>query len=464
MSEEYATPEVLIVGAGLGGIMLGILLEQIGIPYRIFERATKLKPLGSVMTLGPTILPIFEQLGLLDDIIKISLPCKSLDMYNPQLNKIGSIDLSPHKDTGGYENYLFARPRLYELMLNHIPPEKLTMGKKILRIEEKDSRVVIHCADGTRCEGDILVGADGAYSGVRQSLYKTMNEKGILPKSDLENLSIGFVSMVGVSTPPNPEKFPQMSDGIAHYSNVLGKDTRSWGVFAVPDNQVCFVIAQQLSQAEAQEQQFRNSEWGPEANDAMLKEFYDMPCPWGGKMGEFFDATPKELISKVYLEEKLFKTWYHGRTVLIGDGAVNAMQDAVVLANCLYSMKDSSQGSITGAYKEYYKQRFERSEVQFERSSAMSKTISGQTWSARLIRSVLLNYLPKSALQVSFNKTFEYKPQIAWLPLAEAPSKVRAIPQEGERKPLSEERKVKAFITSQMQIRDYIDEAQAVAI
>lgn len=37
-------------------------------------------------------------------------------------------------------------------------------------------------------------------------------------------------------------------------------------------------------------------------------------------MGEIMDDTPKELISKVFLEEKVFKTWYHGRTVLIGDG------------------------------------------------------------------------------------------------------------------------------------------------
>jgi hypothetical protein len=75
-----------------------------------------------------------------------------------------------------------------------------------------------------------------------------------------------------------------------------------------------------MSAVEAKEQQFRNSEWGPEANDAMLKEFSDLSHPWGGKMGDIFDATPKNLISKVYLEEKLFKTWHSGRVVLAGDG------------------------------------------------------------------------------------------------------------------------------------------------
>jgi hypothetical protein len=37
---------VLIVGAGLGGILLGALLEKCDIPYIIFERATTVKPLG----------------------------------------------------------------------------------------------------------------------------------------------------------------------------------------------------------------------------------------------------------------------------------------------------------------------------------------------------------------------------------------------------------------------------------
>jgi len=52
----------------------------------------------------------------------------------------------------------------------------------------------------------------------------------------------------------------------------------------------------------------------------MIKEFYDRPNPYGGIMGDFIDATPPEMISKVFLEHKLFTTWHHGRAVLIGDG------------------------------------------------------------------------------------------------------------------------------------------------
>lgn len=39
-------PTVLIVGAGLGGVTLGLILEAAGIPYAIYEKATTVKPLG----------------------------------------------------------------------------------------------------------------------------------------------------------------------------------------------------------------------------------------------------------------------------------------------------------------------------------------------------------------------------------------------------------------------------------
>lgn len=58
----------------------------------------------------------------------------------------------------------------------------------------------------------------------------------------------------------------------------------------------------------------------------MCKEVRDFPIPGGGQTGELrtmgvlIDKTPKHLISKVMLEEKVFGTWYHQRTVLLGDG------------------------------------------------------------------------------------------------------------------------------------------------
>lgn len=78
----------------------------------------------------------------------------------------------------------------------------------------------------------------------------------------------------------------------------------------------------QLDRATAKDMMFRNSEWGPEANKDMIQEIYNFPVKQGGVLGDLIDATDKDMISKVYVEEKLFQTWTHGRTALIGDGKI----------------------------------------------------------------------------------------------------------------------------------------------
>ncbi|KAF9967484.1 hypothetical protein BGZ65_013033, partial [Modicella reniformis] len=101
-------------------------------------------------------------------------------------------------------------------------------------------------------------------------------------------------------------------------------------------------------------------------------------------LGDLIDASEPETISRVFLESKLYETWYHGRTVLIGDaahkmppsagqGAVNAMEDAVVLANCLYEISDGQQAitpeKITQAFKNYRDQRYSHAKYQVENST-----------------------------------------------------------------------------------------------
>lgn len=92
--------------------------------------------------------------------------------------------------------------------------------------------------------------------------------------------------------------------------------------FTIPDNKICWLYTVQLS-AGSPDERFSNSEWGPEATQAMCDKIRHIKAPFGRTMGDLIDVTPKDSMSKVMLEEKLFQTWYHGRTVLIGDGKDN---------------------------------------------------------------------------------------------------------------------------------------------
>ncbi|KAF9403867.1 hypothetical protein BGX21_008433, partial [Mortierella sp. AD011] len=382
-------PTVLIIGAGLAGLMLGATLESANIPYHILERASELRSLGSAIALSGNVFPAMEQLGIYEELKSVSLPHYSIDFYDKRLNPLGSKYAKEHKIISGYDMLITARPKLYDILRRRVPAYKISMGKKVLRTSESDSRVTVYCSDNTIYECSILVGADGAYSAVRQSMYKKLDEQGKLPSSDREGFSIGYINMVGVSYPPNPEKYPILNDKSRSYFRVtVGDDDESCCLVTGPDNLICWGIQLQIPEAKAREQHFRNSEWGPESIDGMLNQFADFPCAFGGVMKDLFDSTSKNLISKVFLEEKVFQTWYHGRSVLIGDachkllpgagqGANTAMKDAIVLANCIYNMKSISDKGVKDVFANYYRQRYPEAESMTKTSAIYTKVMYG---------------------------------------------------------------------------------------
>ncbi|KAG0099231.1 hypothetical protein BGZ93_008616 [Podila epicladia] len=423
------SPFVLIAGAGLGGLTLALLLEQANINYAVFERAAKVKPLGAAIAMTPNILPIFQQLGLLDELLRFCIPGKDLNVYRENMTRIGSIEGEYYKKITGYDTVFFWRPALYDWLLSKIPASKIHMGKKILAIQQSEEGVKMRCSDNTGYMGDIIIGADGAYSGVRQSLYKQLDQQGLLPEEDRKEMPMTYVCMVGTTKSLDPEKYPELKDPHSHFSTVLGKGkphSISWGVML------------QLGDKASADMMFRNSEWGPEANKSMLDEIYNFPIKNGGILGDLIEATDKDLISKVYVEEKLFQTWNHGRVALMGDGAVSAMQDAVVLANCLYDIEEVTQENIEAALADYRAQRIGHVTVQVNMSKTMGKVMFGQKWNERLMRNIMYN-MPKWLQSKAHLQAAAYRPNIAFLPPVPNTTNLKLEPQKPSKRYMREQ-------------------------
>ncbi|KAF8979484.1 hypothetical protein BGZ52_004854 [Haplosporangium bisporale] len=428
--EEWANlekPKVLIIGAGIGGLMLGNFLEKGGIPYAIYERAKEVKPLGSVMALGSTFGPLFQQIGILDDFKAIGKPNTGLQFLDEDLNPLFLMDFSSRPRNCGAEHYLVARPDLYDLLLRQIPKEKIHMNKKVLNFMQNDDGVMIRCHDNQTHHGDILVGADGAYSAVRQHLYKELKSKNLLPASDDVPLPFSCVCLVGQTEVLDPEEFPELNLPYSKFNTILGRNQFSWVRATTKQNTVCWIVTQFLTkESSKQNDAFRNSEWGPEAAEAMCNEVRHFKMPGGkdGKVmtvGDYIDRTPKHLISKVTLEEKVFQTWYGGRTVLIGDachklnpaggaGAVTTIQDAATLANWICTLQSKKASEIEDSFKEYHAERYPLVKAAYE-SSKIFNHVGGKMASAR----PQLSFLPlvkdtglaKPMPQASLDKTLE---------------------------------------------------------
>ncbi|KAF9347901.1 hypothetical protein BGX26_000659 [Mortierella sp. AD094] len=441
VSRDGKTPHVMIVGAGLAGLLLAILLDRINVPYEIYERSDEVRPLGGAMSLNANILPALEQLSLLEDLKKVTYPSLTFNIYTGNMEKIAKLGGDEETiEAIGYENYLFSRPKFYALLLSRVPAKRIHYKKKVMSIAHNKEGAMIRCSDGTTYHGDILVGADGAYSGVRQGLYKLLKSDGQLPEPDTKALSKGYICMVGTTIPVDPEKYPCISNPTALSYQMIGEGTpHSWSFMTVPNNQICWNVVKQLGSAESEDERFRNSEWGPDSNEAMIKEVRDFRVPTG-TLGDLIDATPKESISRVFLEDKLFETWNHGRTVLIGDachkllpssgqGAVNAMQDSVILANCIYELRSVAENDVAEALRDFKEQRYPHVKDQYKASQMSAKLLYGQTIYEKVLRKVVLNYMPKSIQRKSMTKDLAYRPQASFLPQVPKRGTLDVLPQ-----------------------------------
>ncbi|KAF9176704.1 hypothetical protein BGZ51_009802, partial [Haplosporangium sp. Z 767] len=292
-------PHVLIVGGGIGGLTLSILLEHAKIPYTILERSAHVRLLGSAIALGPGVLPLFEQLGLLEEIQKHSRPVARGVVWSEKLIPIMDLDHTSTRKRYGHLTRVIARPKLYQILLSKVPAGKMHMGKKVVSLQQDCSSlastqqqqqypVVVSCADGSQYCGDILVGADGAHSITRRLIYQQIEDDyataavaaGIsdtsakfhnmplplaftsatsatpsivepLPASDKEKLQFTSTCLVGQTRSGlDISKFRFVSGPECKVGSIIGDHKPfSWSVFGMPDDSICWMVTEHLGEA-----------------------------------------------------------------------------------------------------------------------------------------------------------------------------------------------------------------------
>ncbi|KAG0255775.1 hypothetical protein DFQ27_006077 [Actinomortierella ambigua] len=432
---------VLIVGAGIGGLLAAALLERANISYTVLERAKEVKALGSAIALSANILPVFEQLGIYEEFRSLSTSVLHGIVKDEAGKVVSDSDYTMLEERYGYGSYVCSRPALHELLLRQVPDHKVLFNKRVLSIQQMEDGVSVRAADNTTYQGHILVGADGAYSSVRQSLYKHMKDIGKLPKGDDEDLPFSTVCLVGTSGPMPPEMCVQSPGGDCRYECSITKDTPVLvAQFLLPDYTVPWMVNHYIGDtATRNEERFRNSEWGPEAVDQMINEVSHLKAPFGGTIGDYIKNTPSHLISKVLLEEKMFETWYHDRTVLLGDachkmfpaagqGAVNAMQDAVVLVNVLYNMPSDRPADILKAFKIYKEERYQYAKMSYESSIQFGELVKTGV-RADAMRFMFRNMLPRFLWIKQLDTMLRHRPQVSFLPFVEPKGIAQPLPQ-----------------------------------
>ncbi|KAG0059874.1 hypothetical protein BGZ89_012730 [Linnemannia elongata] len=435
-------PKVLIAGGGLGGLSLGMLLQQTDIPYEIFERATEPKALGSAIALSAATDALFKQCNIYDEFVSLGKKTLALQVIANEQRRVDyKMDFSAQEEILGAIGHVIARPALHDLLFRQIPKDRMHMGKRILSTDDQgDKGITVTFSDGTVASGDILIGADGAYSAVRQNLFKRLKAQNKLPAADDVPLPYSTVCLVGQTRPLDPAVFPHLLQDDCQFINTLGENKPwAWITLTTQQGTVCWSIIRFVEESKTSVDDKNNNptvdqEWGPEAAEAMCNEVRQFPVMSGNEanpwtLGDLINQTPKDLISKVKLEEIVFETWFGGRTVLMGDachklnpaggvGCQNAMHDAIILANWIHALpSDPTCKDIESAFRSYQDERLPWIQTA-SNSTRFYRTMASGGIMAGLLR-FCAKHMPEWAKRKMLVVLGGNRPQCSFLPLVE---------------------------------------------
>ncbi|NEX62245.1 flavin-dependent oxidoreductase [Noviherbaspirillum galbum] len=176
--------KVVIAGAGIGGLTLGLMLHEKGIDVEIHEAVGEIKPLGVGINLLPHASKQLCDLGLEECLAEKGIETSTLAYFN----KFGQeIWREPRGRAAGYDYPQFSIHRgelqmtLLEKARERLGADRIHAGHAFLSFRQEADKVVStfsNRADNTEfeVESDVLVGADGIHSAVRRFLYPTGDE------------------------------------------------------------------------------------------------------------------------------------------------------------------------------------------------------------------------------------------------------------------------------------------------
>jgi 6-hydroxynicotinate 3-monooxygenase len=166
------TTRVAVIGAGLGGMTVAGLLQRHGFLVNVYEQAPAFSRIGAGIHLSSNVMLVMRHLGIERTLSDIAL---HPDAFVSRQWDTGEVLFELPFDPASEARYGAAyinvhRGDLHSVLESALVPGTVTFGKKLSRIDSSPSAVRLFFEDGSQAEADLVIGADGLNSKVRDHL------------------------------------------------------------------------------------------------------------------------------------------------------------------------------------------------------------------------------------------------------------------------------------------------------
>ena len=351
----------MIVGAGIGGLTTATALRRAGIEATVFERAGEIKEVGAGILLAANAVRALGELGLLHEVRQLGTPASAGRIHSWRGKTLAEVPAWELEKTFGAPSVAVHRADLQGFLLKETGEKNVVLGENCSGFEQDDAGVTAIFADGTVERGELLIGADGLYSTVRARLFGREKPR-----------YAGYTAWRAV-VKPGRELLP-CGTGFESW----GRGVR-FGCAHIGGGRVYWFATRNAPEGERDGP--LGSPSGPKVALTRLFDGWHHPVPdliaeteeWAIRRDDLYDRAP------------LSGSWGEGRVTLLGDaahpatpnlgqGACQAIEDAVVLARCLEQIvRANAKDSVPSALRRYEGLRGERTAWIVRRSRALGR-------------------------------------------------------------------------------------------